>query len=330
MTWLTHEVGAAQMRAAARRGLPPDPSHRSDDPCPWGLCPEDEWTRTTGYSGGASTAPDRARMTIQTTNTDRLRAIGVVTDGTHGPFIDPDKVLALAARVAAPSDGLTMRGHVPGACWCGDEHEDEPSDGTVARVAAPSDGLPSYHYSAVTDPQTGKLRPMMPVEMRAGFAAPADGLREGPADPGGLRAFWNGDEPRRIIVQLPPIGPDGRCTRCGSTPSRDTGSCRCHRVVIEQVGAIDDPVASLPYTLDAARVAAPSDGLVADRLARAFHEAKKVGGPWGPCAYRDATGDMVPVAFDDNSEDDFACLCRAMANHVVAEYAALAATPTDD
>jgi hypothetical protein len=106
MTWLTHEVGAAQMRAAARRGLPPDPSHRSDDPCPWGLCPEDEWTRTTGYSGGASTAPDRARMTIQTTNTDRLRAIGVVTDGTHGPFIDPDKVLALAARFAAPSDGL--------------------------------------------------------------------------------------------------------------------------------------------------------------------------------------------------------------------------------
>jgi hypothetical protein len=62
--------------------------------------------------------------------------------------------------------------------------------------------------------------------------------------PGGLRAFWNGDESRRVIVQLPPIGPDGRCTRCGSTPSRDTGSCRCHRVVIEQVGlraALDDP-----------------------------------------------------------------------------------------
>jgi hypothetical protein len=160
-------------------------------------------------------------------------------------------------------------------------------------------------------------------------AAPSDGLREAEAN-GDIRAFWSGDSPRRVIVLLPPIGPDGRCTRCGSTPSRDTGSCRCHRVVIEQVGAIDDPVASLPYTLDAARVAAPSDGLVADRLARAFHEAKKVGGPWGPCAYRDATGDMVPVAFDDNSEDDFACLCRAMANHVVAEYAALAATPTDD
>jgi hypothetical protein len=163
----------------------------------------------------------------------------------------------------------------------------------------------------------------------ARVAAPSDGLREAEAN-GDIRAFWSGDSPRRVIVLLPPIGPDGRCTRCGATPSRDTGSCRCHRLVIEQVDAIDDPVASLPYTLDAARVAAPSDGLVADRLARAFHEAKKVGGPWGPCAYRDATGDMVPVAFDDNSEDDFACLCRAMANHVVAEYAALAATPTDD
>jgi hypothetical protein len=188
----------------------------------------------------------------------------------------------------------------------------------------------AYHYGAdipVEHQRQAFLRDV--VTEYARVAAPSDGLREAEAN-GDIRAFWSGDSPRRVIVLLPPIGPDGRCTRCGATPSRDTGSCRCHRLVIEQVDAIDDPVASLPYTLDAARVAAPSDGLVADRLARAFHEAKKVGGPWGPCAYRDATGDMVPVAFDDNSEDDFACLCRAMANHVVAEYAALAATPTDD
>jgi hypothetical protein len=266
-------------------------------------------------------------MTIQTTNTDRLRAIGVVTDGTHGPFIDPDKVLALAARVAAPSDGLTMRGHVPGACWCGDEHEDEPSDGTVARVAAPSDGLPSYHYSAVTDPQTGKLRPMMPVEMRAGFAAPADGLREGPADPGGLRAFWNGDEPRRIIVQLPPIGPDGRCTRCGSTPSRDTGSCRCHRLVIEQVDAIDDPVASLPYTLDAARVAAPSDG-----LSEACQYCGSVNGetPPGPMREVFEKARLVAQWHGAIGSGPIEELDAELGDLGDAVRAALAATPTDD
>jgi hypothetical protein len=63
-------------------------------------------------------------MTIQTTTTDRLRAIGVVTDGTHGPFIDPDKVLALAARAAAPSDGLRER--IEALPWNPWRDEDEP------------------------------------------------------------------------------------------------------------------------------------------------------------------------------------------------------------
>jgi hypothetical protein len=88
------------------------------------------------------------------------------------------------------------------------------------------------------------------------FTAGAELARSRTADPGGLRAFWNGDESRRVIVQLPPIGPDGRCTRCGSTPSRHTGSCRCHRVVIEQVAAIDDP-ARHPLDLDAGWVSTP-------------------------------------------------------------------------
>jgi hypothetical protein len=259
----------------------------------------------------------------------------------------------------------TAPGHYDDVSGLGGGHRRSAviEDGYATRVAAPSDGLrealaryraalatteaPGRDADPPADPSGLDVDRLHRAAMNGGMDQLARALYNLPGkttlvreyaalaatpteDPGGLRAFWNGDEPRRIIVQLPPIGPDGRCTRCGSTPSRDTGSCRCHRVVIEQVGAIDDPVASLPYTLDAARVAAPSDGLVADRLARAFHEAKKVGGPWGPCAYRDATGDMVPVAFDDNSEDDFACLCRAMANHVVAEYAALAATPTDD
>lgn len=36
----------------------------------------------------------------------------------------------LLARLPAEG-GITMRGHVPGACWCGERHEDEPSDGTI-------------------------------------------------------------------------------------------------------------------------------------------------------------------------------------------------------
>jgi hypothetical protein len=181
MTWLTHEVGAAQMRAAARRGLPPDPSHRSGDPCPWGLCPEDEWTRTTGYSGGASTAPDRARMTIQTTNTDRLRAIGVVTDGTHGPFIDPDKVLALAARVAAPSDALDEQV----SYWRSLYETCLETTTRMARAAAPSDGLREVERALRN--AYGDVADVWPHFFAVRAALAATPTEDRPVDPGGLR-----------------------------------------------------------------------------------------------------------------------------------------------
>jgi hypothetical protein len=42
-----------------------------------------------------------------------------------------------------------------------------------------------------------------------------------------------------------------------------------------------------------------------ERLARAMHEAKKVGGPWSPCG-PDTTFDAP----------DFQCECRAMAAHL--------------
>lgn len=61
-----------------------------------------------------------------------------------------------------------------------------------------------------------------------------------------MRAFWNGDAPRRILVELPPIGKDGRCTGCGKKPSRDTGSCGCHRGVIEHVGRYEPAAAEPP------------------------------------------------------------------------------------
>jgi hypothetical protein len=113
-----------------------------------------------------------------------------------------------------------------------------------------------------------------------------------------LRAFWNGDQPRRVIVELPPIGPDNRCTRCGATPSRDTGSCRCHGAVIDRLATLDTPPDNprpLPGLLgvevvldeaaEALRTAAqdgytvsalatpPAEGLDVDGLARALYRA---------------------------------------------------------
>lgn len=32
---------------------------------------------------------------------------------------------------------------------------------------------------------------------------------------------------REVIVELLPVGEDGRCTGCGGEPSRETGSCKC-------------------------------------------------------------------------------------------------------
>jgi hypothetical protein len=98
-----------------------------------------------------------------------------------------------AMPVADPSDGLTMRGHVPGACWCGDEHDDEPSDGTLARVAAPSDGHTHYPVTDVTGTVFSytHLAPVCPYCA----AAPSDGLTTDLAVAigrynGGRRAVW--------------------------------------------------------------------------------------------------------------------------------------------
>jgi len=33
--------------------------------------------------------------------------------------------------------------------------------------------------------------------------------------------------PRQVLVLLPAIGKDGRCSACGAVPSRETGNCRC-------------------------------------------------------------------------------------------------------
>lgn len=65
-----------------------------------------------------------------------------------------------------------------------------------------------------------------------------------------------------------------------------------------------------------------------ERLARAFHEAKKVGGPWHPCATIGDDAKMVDVGFDEDPNGDFACLCRAQASQLVEEYRRLA-KPTE-
>ncbi len=75
--------------------------------------------------------------------------------------------------------------------------------------------------------------------------------------------------------------------------------------------------------------------LTVDRVGRAIHKAKTVGGPWGPpCGYPRARGrtealpghfnaqdyddaEWVTVQYDDNSMDEFACDCGSMAIHLL-------------
>lgn len=62
-----------------------------------------------------------------------------------------------------------------------------------------------------------------------------------------------------------------------------------------------------------------------DSLGMALHQAFRVGGPWGaPCvrpasvpAAEEDYYDLVLVDYDDNSEGDYACLCRSMAIHLI-------------
>lgn len=62
-----------------------------------------------------------------------------------------------------------------------------------------------------------------------------------------------------------------------------------------------------------------------DRLGRAIHAAKRVGGPWGPPCGRPKAGreashypeDWVVIEYDDQSEGDFACECSSMAGHLM-------------
>ena len=65
---------------------------------------DDTWTRTIGSSEAATTTSAPAKMT-GTMKLERLRAAGVITDGTYGPFLDPDKVLA-ALGSATPEPTL--------------------------------------------------------------------------------------------------------------------------------------------------------------------------------------------------------------------------------
>ncbi len=62
---------------------------------------------------------------------------------------------------------------------------------------------------------------------------------------------------------------------------------------------------------------------IVDRLGMAIHEAKRIGGPWGPACGRpkvvagDSTNEWVLVEYDDVGWD-LDCLCRAMAVHLLA------------
>jgi hypothetical protein len=256
----------------------------------------------------------------------------------------------------------TAPGHYDDVSGLGGGHRRSAviEDGYATRVAAPSDGLrealaryraalatteaPGRDADPPADPSGLDVDRLHRAAMNGGMDQLARALYNLPGkttlvreyaalaatpteDPGGLRAFWNGDEPRRIIVQLPPIGPDGRCTRCGSTPSRDTGSCRCHRLVIEQVDAIDDPVASLPYTLDAARVAAPSDG-----LSEACQYCGSVNGetPPGPMREVFEKARLVAQWHGAIGSGPIEELDAELGDLGDAVRAALAATPTDD
>ena len=71
--------------------------------------------------------------------------------------------------------------------------------------------------------------------------------------------------------------------------------------------------------------------MIVDTLGRAIHKAKRVGGPWGPACGRPITvmvmgveePEWETVEYDDNSTEEFACECKAMAQHLLEEIVKL-------
>lgn len=60
----------------------------------------------------------------------------VIDYGSHEAAVAAmDRLWSDALDAAGLEEGITMRGHAPGACWCGEAHVDEPSDGTIRRKA---------------------------------------------------------------------------------------------------------------------------------------------------------------------------------------------------
>lgn len=59
-----------------------------------------------------------------------------------------------------------------------------------------------------------------------------------------------------------------------------------------------------------------------NRLGRAIHAAKRVGGPWGPaCGYpldlNDPNTPWVLIEYDTDPMGTYDCLCKSMAHHLI-------------
>lgn len=86
---------------------------------------------------------------------------------------------------------------------------------------------------------------------------------------------------------------------------------------------VDDRIKSISYEVKERRRAEQ-----VDKIGRAIHAAKRVGGPWGPACmkvkdrvikeFRIPLGndDFEPVEYDYNS-GEYECECASMASHLV-------------
>lgn len=99
-----------------------------------------------------------------------------------------------------------------------------------------------------------------------------------------------------------------QCLTCGSNVVDALAGC-CH-----ECGAEDKHIGSQWLSMPECQ---RPFAWTKEQLARALHEAKKIGGPWSPCRAIGKDGVFIQVEFGDS--DDFACLCWEMASDILAE-----------
>jgi hypothetical protein len=139
------------------------------------LAPEEPWTKRTGSTAGAGSSVVTPTTTTRTTHApdcmtvlepeggwpcdcfgiDQLRAAGVISDGTYGPFLDPAKVLA-ALRAVTPDPAEPDWRALLLAVVTGQEYDRMDAEGNAAAALGLAWAEPEGRWVALSDATEGQ------------------------------------------------------------------------------------------------------------------------------------------------------------------------------